>query len=228
MKKIVAFVLVVAAFVIVPSFAFAGFGSGGVNLQTRLEVSKDNTDWDNYDAEVNPGGQTLTVSPGDTIYFRLKTWDTGGMYAQNVQFNAGYTNPQYIASFDPFHPGTQDDTDGNGRAYVLGATDPIAGTMQFSISRINKNTSETTGYEGGEMVAHIASDVPDQAVITATVQIASMAPIPDFNYSSGKVYADDQATTQARIIISNPPAVTPATPSVTPSITPPYPISIGK
>jgi hypothetical protein len=224
LKKIIAFVLVVVAFVVLPGFVFAGFGIGGVNMQTRLEVSKDNINWDNYVAETNPGNQTLTVSPGDTIYFRLKTWDIGAATARNVHYNASYTNPQYIASFDPFHVGTQDDTDANGRAYVLGATDPVAGTMQFSISRVDRNTTETSGFESGVMAATISNDVPDQAVISATVQIASMAPLNDYNYSSGRVYADDQATTQVRILIARPVV----TPSVTPSVTPPYPISVGK
>jgi len=222
MKKIVAFVLIIAALVILPSFAFAGFNNTrGIVLQTRLEVSKDGTNWDNYVAETDPGNQTLTVSPGDTIFFRLKTWNTSEARGANILYTASYTNPQYIDRLDPFHAGVGDDIDGDGSLYTITDTDPVAGTMHFSLDGVNGGTNETSGFESGGIAARISADAPDKAVILATVQItAASGSFNDYNYFSGRAYADDSATTQVRILISNP--------SVTPSVTPPYPISIGK
>jgi len=85
MKKVV-FVLMAAVLIALPSFTSAGYSSGGAMLLTRLEVSKDNTNWVNYLAEENSGDQTLTVLPGDTVYFRLKTWNTGDAPSINITF----------------------------------------------------------------------------------------------------------------------------------------------
>lgn len=215
MKKIIVGFLV-AVFVALPSFVSAGYSAndGNIILLTRLEVSKDNTNWVNYLAEENSGGQTLTVSPGDTVYLRLKTWNTGISPAVTVQYTGSYTNPQYIDALDPFHAGVYDDLDGDTLFYygLDSLPDLTAGTMSFHLDGVLQDTDDQAGYQGGEIVARVKAETPDQTVILATVQINST----DFvvwwkRLLFPRAYADDVATTQVRLLVSNPPAAAPAT-----------------
>lgn len=219
MKKAL-FILMAAVLVALPSFTSAGFSSSGAMLLTRLEVSKDGTTWVNYLAETNSGGQTLTVSPGDTIYFRLKTWNTGGTPAINIEYSAAYTNPGGVDAFDPFHPGVSDDSDGDAILfYVLNAPpDLTAGTTAFHLDGVADSTTETTGFQSGGMAAHIATSTPDQTVLLATVTITGADEFIVWwkNLLFPRALADDAATTQARILVATPapvpvPVVLPAT-----------------
>jgi len=221
-------VFLAVVFIALPNLASAGYSNGGgALLLTRLEVSKDNSTWVNYLAETNSGGQTLTVSPGDTVYFRLKTWDTGDTPAINITYTASYTNPSYIDALDPFHAGVNDDLDGNDPAsyYALtGLPDATAGTLTFDLDGVAVS-SEITGYESGGMVARVKAGTPDQTVILATVIITGASQV-GFNWWQrlfAHAYADSSATTQVRLLVSNPPAVA-ATPTL--PVTGPDPIQL--
>jgi len=210
MKKVL-MVLMAAVLVALPSFVDAGYGGIGTNLLTRLEVSKDNATWVNYLAETNSGNQTLTVSPGDTLYFRLKTWNIGNNPASDIEFSATYTNPQYISALDPFSlTGAQNDLDGDvDNVYSLNAP-PSGGTMTFNLNAVAKNTTDLAGFESGGVLLKVAAGTPDQTVILATVTITGIRVLgwwKDLLFP--RAYADDAATTQVRIMVSNPPAVTP-------------------
>jgi hypothetical protein len=222
MRKVALVLLLAVSIVVLPKIVFASFNFGDVALETRLEVSKDNATWVNYLADSNSGNQTLTVSPGDTLYFRLKTWDTGLTPATNVRYGASFTNPSYIDSLDPFHIGTNDDSDGDGHPYTLtGTPDMTAGTFQFTLDNVASSSTETTNDESGAMVAGIDARTPDQTVFLVTVQITGIVELSNaswLNNLSPKAYADSQATTQVRILVSNPalvstPAVTASTPA---------------
>lgn len=216
MRKVI-ITLAAIALAVMPTFASAVFINSGAILLTRLEVSKDEVTWVNYLAETSSGNETFTVSPGDTVYFRLKTWDTGNAPAVNVTYSASYTNPQYIDALDPFHAGNQDNLDGDIFHYALsGLPDTTAGTLQFTLDAVANNSSDTANFESGGIVARVAAGTPDQTVILATIQItgSSLVTINWWeNLLFSHAYADSSATTQARILVSNPPVAT--TPAVT-------------
>ncbi len=220
MKKVALVLLLAVSIIVLPKIVFAAFSLGDVALETRLEVSKDNTNWINYSADSNSGNQTLTVSPGDTLYFRFNTWDTGLTPATNVSYGASFTNPQYVNALDPFHPGTNDNTDGDLHPYVLtGTPDMTAGTFQFTLSNVAASSTVTTNDESGIMVAKVAAATPDQTQIWMTVQISGIVELSDASWLNSlypKAYADTRATTQVRILVSDPAPV--PTPAVTASV----------
>jgi len=217
MKKVVIALLAVV-FSVFPSIASAGFISGGATLLTRLEVSKDNSTWVNYLAETDSGNQTLTVSPGDTIYFRLKTWDTGDTPAINITYSGVYTNPAGMDALSAFDSGSTDDLDGDAILFygLSGLPDMNAGTLSFYLDGVDNGTTDATGFQSGGMTGRIAAGTADQTVILATVTITGA----DLFIASWekllfpRAYADDQATTQVRMLVSNPPVVPQTTPAV--------------
>lgn len=211
MKKILVIIVLTVLLMVVPNIVFAGYGDKpSVDIQTRLEVSKDNINWINFNSETNAGNQTLTVAPGDTLYFRLTTENFGDQRASGVQFLGSYTNPSYIESLNAFD-GANDDIDGDGRYYYITSTDQSAGTINF-----NFDYFEAAGYEGpynaqqiGVMGAKLSSTIPDQAEIIVTVTVNAGIIREDaflFDKLFPRVYADDQGTTQVRILVSNPTA----------------------
>ena len=228
MKKVV-FVLMAAVLIALPSFTSAGYSSGGAMLLTRLEVSKDNTNWVNYLAEENSGDQTLTVLPGDTVYFRLKTWNTGDAPSIDITFTGSYTNPGYIDALDPFHPGVHDDLDGDATFYyaLTGLPDMTAGTVSFDLDAVANGSTDLLNYQSGEMVARVAAGTPDQTVMLTTVIITGASQVAWWKkLLFPRAYADDSATTQVRILVSNPPAATAQMTTQTLPVTGPDPIQL--
>lgn len=235
MRKFLVVIVLAVLLMVVPNLVFAGYGDKAqMDLQTRLEVSKDNINWLNYDAETNPGNQTLTVSPGDTIYFRLTTDNYGTNQALDTQFEGNFNNPSYIESIDAFNGAANDDIDLDGRPYVLDSIDNMTDTIYFHFDYIEAgdSLSRQSGLsftQIGGISAKIGSLVPNQAVIMATVQIKN-ATIPEGVFLLDKLvsraYADDQATTQVRILVYNPNAAQTSHQSTDPSADPS--IYIGK
>lgn len=228
MKKII-FALMAAAFVALPSFVSAGYVAGGGNvvINTRLEASADNSTWVNYLAEENSGGQTLTVSPGDTIYLRLKTWNTGGMPA-GVEYTGTFTNPAYLDSPEMFSSGAgaKDDLDGDATYYyALTSFDTSSGVTLFTLDAIMNGSTVDANYQSGGITAQIKSDTPDQTEMLVTVQVTGAdAYITWWQRLFTHAYADDAATTQVRILVSNPPATAVTTPTL--PVTGPDPIQL--
>ena len=228
MRKVL-IVFLATVFVALPSFVSAGYSSGGAMLLTRLEVSKDNTNWVNYLAEENSGDQTLTVLPGDTVYFRLKTWNTGDAPSINITFTGSYTNPGYIDALDPFHPGVHDDLDGDATFYyaLTGLPDMTAGTVSFDLDAVANGSTDLLNYQSGEMVARVAAGTPDQTVMLTTVIITGASQVAWWKkLLFPRAYADDSATTQVRILVSNPPAATAQMTTQTLPVTGPDPIQL--
>jgi hypothetical protein len=204
MKKILMILAIVIGVAIIPSFVSAGFSPEGsdYDLRTILEVSKDGITWLNYNAETNSGDQTLTITPGDIVYVRLKTWNVGDTDANNIQFTSSFTNPQYIDSFDAFN-GANDNLDGDEIYYHYEGVDTDTGEFQFSLDQALANTTEESGFQSGAVTMSVDSATPDQAVILVTVQIPTEQ-ATFLDKLLPRVYADSNATTQVRIIVSNP------------------------
>jgi hypothetical protein len=207
MKKLLVIAVLAAALAIIPSLVFAGYDEGdGYELLTRLEVSKDGSTWINYSAETNSGNQTLTVSPGDTIFLRLKTWDIGQSPATNIQFSSTFTNPTNIDAFDPFTSGN-DDSDGDGLLFYSAVSVNInAGTFLFSLDGVAGNTNENAGYQSGTVAARIGANAPNGSITLITVQITDADhPVAyKINQLFPRAYADEQGATQIRLLVYNP------------------------
>jgi hypothetical protein len=210
MMKKALFILLSALFVaaLLPlGITKAGFQEGSLNIQTRLEVSLDNSTWINYSAESNSGGTVLTVDPGDTVYFRLKTW--ADQPADNVDFTATFTNQQYLANASMFSVdgGDQGDLDGDttrGYSMTGGGYNAATGTATFTLNGV-RVSSVSSNFQSGGITTQIAPSTPDGTIINATVQITNAVPVWTWNNKLlQKAYADANGTTVVRLAISNP------------------------
>jgi hypothetical protein len=212
MKKAAIIIIAVISILGLSQIVGAGFAPEGqeFDLRTRLEVSKDGSNWYNYTAESNPGNQTLTVSPGDTITMRLKTWDVGSEAATNIGYTSSFTNPSYFSAFYTFgDAGANADVDGDATLYYnAGTFDMSGGTFTFTLDGVDHNTTINSGEQSGQVTATIGDDAVDQGVILVTAQITDATEPPVIvgflDRLFPKALADAQATTQVRMIVSNP------------------------
>jgi len=223
--KKVLIVLASVLAVVLPTWVIAGFtGDLGVDLHTRLEGSSDNSTWLNYTAEDNPGDATLSVSAGDTVYLRLKTWDTSDtIVANSIVYSGTFTNPQYVNTPDFLGTGTNDDLDGDGvLLYSLTSYDSGSGSAVFGLNGIYPSSTVDTDYESGGITFTTDPDTPDQTVILATVQITSAEEelwISRAPRITDRALADDPSTTRVRILVNNPTATPTPTPTSTATAT---------
>jgi hypothetical protein len=197
-----ALVLTVFCLSFVPFRTKANITGGGVDAGAKLEVSKDGgATWYNYTADSNPGNQTLTAKPGDTLTFRGKVWNEGVNTAVNLTLSGIIDHPEYFDMTGAFY---DDDED---RDLV-----PYAGTIGeniITLSEIHYNSAnENFHYEGGTFQATLKNDVPDQTVITGTFEIKNISVIvynqPGFNVVP-KTLAQfsGQAVSTVRILADN-------------------------
>lgn len=225
MKKIIIVLGVLALLLFVPIYiAYAGYGIGaGFNLKTRLEVSADNATWVNYLAEDNSGGDILTVSPGDTIYLRLKTWNEGGTAGEDTTFTGTFTNQQYLTNstmFTGVGGGSGDlDEDGlYGYAMTGGGYNSVTGIAEFLLTGVVNGSTDEVNFQTGGITSEISASTPDQTLITVTVIITGTNPeLAWLNRLLPRAYADEFGTTEVRILVDNPPADPTPTPTPTPS-----------
>ena len=139
MKKIlwaIGFIAIFASLFFVANrtiFAAEEGANDGVDLKFKIEGSTDNATWVNYSGTDFAGGQTITASPGDVIYWRVKIWNEGPQRALTIDNEAAYINDSYIELIDI----TNMDLDGDEREYDGGDLD-----------QVNEGTSEDTGYQG--------------------------------------------------------------------------------
>jgi hypothetical protein len=217
MKKllVIIFASLVLATALPLYLVYAGFGQEGafINVKARLEVSKDNVNWVNYEAEDDSGSGTLTVSPGDTIYFRLKTWNTGTHSVANVAYAAAFTNQQYLIDSVMFTGSgggsgdLGDDGDpANGYSMTGEGYNSETGIATFELSGVAADSTITSGYQSGGITSQIATGTPDQTIITAAVTISDAVDLEIgwLNNIVSRAYADEFGTTTIGIIVSNP------------------------
>lgn len=158
-------VLIVASLTFIPFKTKANIIGGGLDIGARAEVSKDNgATWYNFSADSNPGGQTLVVSPGDTLLFRGKVWNGGESDGVNLVFNAIIDHPEYLEGSVAFY---DDDEDRNGVHY----TGYINGTVTLPSVSHGTNENVPGGYESGTFQVNVRSDAPDQGVIEGIFEV---------------------------------------------------------
>lgn len=222
MRKLV-YVVLGLFFVLAPLGVFAGYGEGGdtYNLKTKLEVSKNGTDWYNYSAEENAGGQTLSINAGDSVTFRLKVWDDGNANSEDIYLPIAITNAQYIESANVFDgsASSNSDLDLDDTHYVLTSLDTNAGTGMVYLPYVIFGTSETgTDNESGTYTTKISANTPDQTLIKVTMFIETAAEdTREFNRGPqmlDRALADSLGTTEVRILVLNP-SQTQAAPATT-------------
>lgn len=217
MKKVITVAAILFSTALGPLyFTYAGFhGSiGSLDITTRLEVSSDNTNWVNNVAEDNAGGQTLTIAPGGTVYFRLKTWNEGGDNCTGVNFTATFTNQQYLTNSQMFTGAGNgsgdlgDDGDPSHGYFMSEDYNPDTGIASFELDYVQSGSTITSGYQSGGITSQIASSTPEQTVITATVVATDAFPqgYAWQNLFTPWAHADDSATTTVRILVTTPPA----------------------
>lgn len=196
------------AFALVPVSALAGYTAGGnYDLRTKLEVSKDGSNWYNYDAETSAGGQTLDINAGDTVTFRIKMWNLGRGVASEIQMSVAATNPQWIETADIFNgsPATNGDIDDDHFYYSLVSLTAGSGVFGHEAVPTTKNAEAgTTNNECGSYTTKIKSDTPDLTLIQVTMAVtAAQQPVSKIKLLD-RAYADSSATTVVRILVHNP------------------------
>lgn len=147
----------------------------GAALGTFVQVSKNNTNWDNYSNtdSITPTGQTLVVKPGDTIYFRGQVWNPGDPELGaplDPLLIAVIKNDKYLEDIDPFTAGNAD-LDGNGIDYqVIPGPPPVEGYKAFGLTFSDPLVPKGPLGPGnvpeeGTITAKVKSDVPNGTVI---------------------------------------------------------------
>lgn len=215
-------IFVLFAFVVIFNARAVYDGGGGLAVGTKVTVSKDGTNFYNYTADENPGGQTLYVSPGDTLTFRGTVWNAGTIDSV-PSFQGIITNAQYFDSFDAFEGGN-DDIDGSGSYYVLNDSNIVNGSMVMDIgiwSHLD-NTKDEENPEIGQITARLKSDIPDQTVIQGTFSLVGAAPYLTFNpfpIAHAQGVLDESVV---RIVVQNPSGATAPTITTLPQTGPDY------
>ncbi|MDD3480877.1 MAG: hypothetical protein PHW75_01455 [Patescibacteria group bacterium] len=213
MKKILSITgLAVLLVAFMPSFTGALYEFGeGEAVGTRVEVSKNGTDWYNFYANENPGGQTLYVSPGDNLTFKGISWNAG-LSNLDVEFEAILTGTDYFADFDVFGDGA-DDLDGNTNDYIAGLetiTDADNGTASFPVTLASglPLVSDDASPEEGSITVTLADDIPDGTVIMGIFQVtAAEVQQQIINFGTfgkyGRVFAQEPGESTVRIVVQN-------------------------
>lgn len=138
-----------------------------VDLKVKLEASIDGgATWHNYDGTTNPGGQSVSASPGDRVRLRLKTWNESVTHtAAEIQLLGTYTNTKYIDNASC----TNTDQDSNGTAYAGNLVTVGAGVGTIDT---NANGSESANYESAIFIANLKNNFPvGRTVIVARITI---------------------------------------------------------
>ncbi|MDD5606776.1 MAG: hypothetical protein PHN37_02875 [Candidatus Pacebacteria bacterium] len=177
----------------------------GIIVGIRIDVSKDggNT-WYNYMADENPGNQTLTVSPGDTLIFRGTSWNAGALDA-GVAFEGIITNTEYIDTFNAFEGGNED-VDGTGAFYTLNGINVVNDSMIMAIGLETHldTTKDENDPELGSITLTLTDNIPDQTVITGTFELLGAVPYLVFNPFSTAYAQGALAESTVRILVENP------------------------
>lgn len=200
---------------IFPAMVGAVYTGDGVSVGVKVEASKDGSSWYCFSGDC-AGGQTLTVSPGDSVTIRGYTWNEGETSAI-VTYGAAVTNSQYLTMpVEVFGVG-QGDIDGNdiGMDSSNYVTD-VNGTATFDVNLLGTfpipddylpASSGPSSPEIGAIAVTIKDDVPDQTVITLTFELKTASQWLTLGNPFAKT-ANAQGLqggiSQARLIVSNP------------------------
>lgn len=222
LKKILVLIIALELVLIIPLyFVRAGYVPlPGIEIQSRLEVSSDNTNWVNYVAEDNSGNQTLTVTPGSTIYFRIKAWNTGDANAGMVNMSSTFTNPSYLTNSSFLSTSEEQDLDGDSTPYLPSPFGYVAetGTADFTLLFAQANSTVDSNFQSSTMAFQTSASTPEQTVILATIQVTSAGPwLVWLDKLVNRAHADANGTSQARILVANPAATPTSTPTPTSS-----------
>lgn len=163
-------VFIFAVSLIMPSAAKAVYTDEetGASVGVRVLASKDGTNWVNFsNSNGEPSGQTLVVSPGETIYFKGEAWNAGEVTA-NPLMVAYIKNAKYLEDIGAFENSEgYDDLDGDGIYYQINGssqTDEYV-SMNLSFSDHLTYSEPKVGTQSGMIQATISQDVPQNTVI---------------------------------------------------------------
>lgn len=213
MKKILTTVFLLA--IIAPRLTFAHLHEFNqfeqeYNIGTRVEVSKDGgSSWASFDSSDATGlgeGQTLVVSPGDILIFKVRVWNEGYDNALNVVGVGTRENFTFLSDISGVFDNP--DEDGDSTDITGGGVDTI------NIDILASGGSASSGYQSATFTGKVKSDIPDGTVVKVHYEITS-ADFPEIlNFSPSVfwaflipvVHADDDGTavTEARAIANNP------------------------
>lgn len=172
MKKLISTIL--ALLVFVPSVALASITDtieGEVDLTyditIRLDVSKDNgATWHNYDAEENPGEETLTINGGDELLFKIQLWNSGNAPVANIIIENTVSQPDYLIFNNTFV-----DSDEDKNLINCFAGDPFGNIfLPFVLMPVE---DLELGYESATFSAKVKEDVPASAEISFVYEVNS-------------------------------------------------------
>lgn len=202
-----------------PAIAGAVYDGGTVSVAVRVEASKNGGAGYCYSGDCATSGQTLTASPGDTITFTGRSWNTGVNDAA-VGYQGVITNTQYIETINIFE-GSQSDLDGDTVDYdSSGYSVDGNGTATFDIglySGVNptylstsKNSGDGDLNQRGSITLTLKNTIPDQTVITGTFELTSASvyaqhPGPmSLLSNTARAQGLDGGISEARLLVSNP------------------------
>lgn len=225
MRKVLLYVIIaVLAVTVGPSvYALAGYSDEDISVNVELNACRLSTcgasDWKNYSVDSGGEGETLTVSPGDTVTLRGSTWNSGDNYAaMSLTGTIDHTN--YIETINIFESG-DNDVDGANTYYILDSATNTNNTEEMAIllSDVLSTASDIDNPELGQIKITLKNDIPDQTVITASFNV-TLATLGVVRGSFlGRAYAADLTTSTVRLVVNNPPAATAATTATTAATT---------
>lgn len=138
------------------------------NGHIKVEVSADGVTWINYGGTENPGGAALAAGPGDTVFARVKIWNSGTTQAVNLTGSGSLTNSAYFSV-----TAVNLDSDNDGTSYD-GSFFSGAGTGSLAVLEANINNEA------------------DAQMLTATLKLSDSFPVGATNIT-GQVTIDNYA-----------------------------------
>lgn len=178
----------VLAFV-VPKLASAVYNGGGTEINMRMDVSTDGTNWYNFTGDPADGNQTLTANAGDTLIFRLSTWNTGDNPALNLEFQAGINNVDYLEFANDFY---DDDYDNNDNAYSGNFAGAI--TLPDIAANLLQEDAET-----GLLRVVIKDNIPNNTLLQGSIELTGI----DIIGLLPTAYAQGLTESDFRILVRN-------------------------
>jgi hypothetical protein len=177
-------VFIFALALIVPSIAKAVYTDEetGASVGVRVLVSKNGTDWVNFsNSNGEPSGQTLVVSPGETIYFKGEVWNAGEATAYPLLV-AYIKNAKYLENIGAFENSEgYDDLDEDGIYYQINGssqTDEYV-SMYLNFSDYLTKYEPEVGTQSGMIQATVADNVPQNTIIEGYLVLIYPYYMPD-------------------------------------------------
>lgn len=179
-----------------------------VDLYVRVEGSLDNgATWHNFQSTVDGGNESLTISGGDTLLIRVKTWnETVGRQTTGAEITASLSDSDYISNVELIS--LDDDTDSNeysGNVWSGGGT----ATIDIMPGDVD------SGYQSITAEVTFAENIPAGYSMTGSVTITdegTSGPYLTFNPFIKRVLANGlNRVSSIRIITADATTTPPAT-----------------